>query len=147
MELQVVKDFLYQCFQKDPNLRISAKMLAKHPWMTAAQRQANSTEEATSSNHQDASLTMPQGATNKLKSKILIPKRNRMSRAVMRSSDTFANGSTSFSLPGKNNIANENSVENLATLSNRPLTTVYDQAIQRVQEWNAALNGMCSRCV
>jgi hypothetical protein len=26
-------------------------------------------------------------------------------------------------------------------MAKRPLTTVYDQAIQRVQEWNAALNG------
>lgn len=29
----VVKDFLLHCFQKDPNLRVSAKKLLKHPWM------------------------------------------------------------------------------------------------------------------
>ncbi|KDQ62037.1 hypothetical protein JAAARDRAFT_189411 [Jaapia argillacea MUCL 33604] len=35
----IVKDFLYHCFQKDPNLRISAKKLLRHPWMVAARRQ------------------------------------------------------------------------------------------------------------
>ena len=35
----IVKDFLYHCFQKDCNLRISAKKLLRHPWMVAARRQ------------------------------------------------------------------------------------------------------------
>ncbi|TCD65509.1 hypothetical protein EIP91_002557 [Steccherinum ochraceum] len=35
----IVKDFLYHCFQKDCNLRISAKKLLKHPWMVSARRQ------------------------------------------------------------------------------------------------------------
>ena len=35
----VVKDFLYHCFQKDPNLRVSGKKLLKHPWMVSARRQ------------------------------------------------------------------------------------------------------------
>ncbi|KAH9922944.1 uncharacterized protein B0H18DRAFT_1085777 [Fomitopsis serialis] len=35
----VVKDFLYHCFQKDCNLRISAKKLLRHPWMVAARKQ------------------------------------------------------------------------------------------------------------
>ncbi|KAF8505364.1 hypothetical protein BU17DRAFT_101047 [Hysterangium stoloniferum] len=35
----IVKDFLCHCFQKDCNLRISAKKLLRHPWMTAARRQ------------------------------------------------------------------------------------------------------------
>jgi hypothetical protein len=29
----------------------------------------------------------------------------------------------------------------IRSLARRPLTTVYDQAVQRVQEWNEALNG------
>ncbi|KAE8362137.1 hypothetical protein BDV27DRAFT_22035 [Aspergillus caelatus] len=33
-----VKDFLMQCFQKDPNLRVSAKKLLKHPWIVNARR-------------------------------------------------------------------------------------------------------------
>lgn len=35
---QAVQDFLLQCFQKDPNLRVSAKKLLKHPWIVNARR-------------------------------------------------------------------------------------------------------------
>ena len=35
---QVVRDFLMQCFQKDPNLRVSARKLLKHPWIVNAKR-------------------------------------------------------------------------------------------------------------
>ncbi|KAF9005467.1 hypothetical protein BDQ17DRAFT_1353150 [Cyathus striatus] len=34
----IVKDFLYHCFQKDANLRISAKKLLRHPWMVSARK-------------------------------------------------------------------------------------------------------------
>ncbi|KAK2764027.1 hypothetical protein FQN54_009646 [Arachnomyces sp. PD_36] len=33
-----VRDFLMQCFQKDPNLRVSARKLLKHPWIMNARR-------------------------------------------------------------------------------------------------------------
>ena len=33
-----VLDFLGQCFQKDPNLRVSARKLLKHPWIANARR-------------------------------------------------------------------------------------------------------------
>ncbi|EKG21879.1 hypothetical protein MPH_00799 [Macrophomina phaseolina MS6] len=33
-----VRDFLMQCFQKDPNLRVSARKLLKHPWIVNARR-------------------------------------------------------------------------------------------------------------
>ena len=32
------EDFLMQCFQKDPNLRVSAKKLLKHPWIANMKR-------------------------------------------------------------------------------------------------------------
>lgn len=35
----IVKDFLYHCFHKDGNLRVSAKKLLKHPWMISARKQ------------------------------------------------------------------------------------------------------------
>lgn len=38
----IVKDFLYHCFQKDANLRISAKKLLRHPWMLQARKQLES---------------------------------------------------------------------------------------------------------
>ncbi|ORX81745.1 Pkinase-domain-containing protein [Anaeromyces robustus] len=37
-----LKDFLLQCFQKDYNLRISAKKLLKHPWIQNARKKLNS---------------------------------------------------------------------------------------------------------
>jgi serine/threonine protein kinase len=35
----IVKDFLIHCFQKDHNLRISARKLLKHHWMVGARKQ------------------------------------------------------------------------------------------------------------
>ena len=34
----IVRDFLMQCFQKDPNLRVSARKLLRHPWIVNAKR-------------------------------------------------------------------------------------------------------------
>jgi hypothetical protein len=119
-------------------------MLAKHPWMIAAQRQANSTEEEISGYHRHApSLTTSQTAMNRSRTKILIPKRNRMSRAAMEGGNSSFNANP----PSQGNITHGIPDEELTNLSRRPLTTVYDQAIQRVQEWNAALNGMYSQSV
>ncbi|CAG8554677.1 29355_t:CDS:2 [Gigaspora margarita] len=39
----VVKDFLMQCFQKDSNLRVSAKKLLKHPWIVSIQKKNGNT--------------------------------------------------------------------------------------------------------
>lgn len=35
----LVRDFLMQCFQKDPNLRVNAKKLLKHPWIVSTRRE------------------------------------------------------------------------------------------------------------
>lgn len=40
----VVRDFLLQCFQKDSNLRISARKLLRHPWMVSARKQLDQTK-------------------------------------------------------------------------------------------------------
>ncbi|KAF0408258.1 map kinase kinase kinase [Gigaspora margarita] len=39
----VVKDFLMQCFQKDSNLRVSAKKLLKHPWIVSIKKKNGNT--------------------------------------------------------------------------------------------------------
>jgi hypothetical protein len=45
----IVKDFLYHCFQKDVNLRISARKLLRHPWMVSARKQMSDDTTITSS--------------------------------------------------------------------------------------------------
>lgn len=35
----LVRDFLMQCFQKDPNLRVTAKKLLKHPWIMSTKKE------------------------------------------------------------------------------------------------------------
>ncbi|THH12926.1 hypothetical protein EW146_g7242 [Bondarzewia mesenterica] len=42
----IVRDFLYHCFQKDCNLRVSAKKLLRHPWMLSARRQMTDSQRA-----------------------------------------------------------------------------------------------------
>jgi hypothetical protein len=36
--MQLLREFLMECFQKNPTLRISAKRLLKHPWILSAKR-------------------------------------------------------------------------------------------------------------
>ncbi|KAF9130062.1 hypothetical protein BGW39_003512 [Mortierella sp. 14UC] len=40
----IVQDFLLQCFQKDCNLRVSAKKLSKHPWIQMSRRKATGSQ-------------------------------------------------------------------------------------------------------
>jgi serine/threonine protein kinase len=56
----IVKDFLYHCFQKDSNLRISAKKLLKHPWMISARKQLSEGKSRVGSNTEPKEG--PQGA-------------------------------------------------------------------------------------
>lgn len=51
----IVQDFLIQCFQKDHNLRVSAKKLLKHPWITNAK---NPLHNGSSSKFDDAVKTV-----------------------------------------------------------------------------------------
>ena len=48
-----VNDFLMQCFQKDPNLRVSSKKLLKHPWILNARR-SDAVESKTSTKFDEA---------------------------------------------------------------------------------------------
>ena len=36
--IKAARDFLMQCFQKDPNLRVTARKLLRHPWITGCRR-------------------------------------------------------------------------------------------------------------
>ena len=143
----MVKDFLYQCFQKDPNLRITAQKLAKHPWMMASQRQIESSrlsdraelpEHSKQGDSVRGSDTSPTASrTGKKGTKLVITRRKPSSQSqtpvirVESSQATSEEASQHSSTAGKA----------ISDLKRRPLTTVYDDAIQRVQEWNEALQG------
>ncbi|KAI9237137.1 MAG: hypothetical protein BYD32DRAFT_443559 [Podila humilis] len=40
----IVRDFLMQCFQKDCNLRVSAKKLSKHPWIQMSKKKVTGSQ-------------------------------------------------------------------------------------------------------
>ena len=103
--------------------------------MIAVQRQVDATmEDASHGNPSTAAKRNSQISASPYKPKILIPKRRQANRAVTGSSNSASTSSNSV-------MDQENALQPLENMANRPLTTVYDQAIQRVQEWNAALNG------
>nr|ODO01011.1 STE/STE11/CDC15 protein kinase [Cryptococcus depauperatus CBS 7855] len=97
----IVKDFLYHCFQKDPNLRVSAKKLLRHPWMLSVK---------------------------KATSESLLPTQYKP-----------VGGNESISSQGRKTLSKREKVRGGSIRSKKPMT-VYDEAVQRVQQWNEALN-------
>ncbi|KAL7423239.1 Protein kinase of the Mitotic Exit Network [Cryptotrichosporon argae] len=105
----IVKDFLYHCFQKDPNLRVSAKKLLRHPWMQSARKTLDS-----AATH---AASRPKADTS-----------------------TRSRPGTIRALPPASEGAEEAYKDAGATVKGKKPMTVYDEAVQRVQEWNEALN-------
>ncbi|KAF8955254.1 hypothetical protein BDZ97DRAFT_1674389 [Flammula alnicola] len=64
----IVKDFLYHCFQKDCNLRISAKKLLKHPWMVPAGAEGGGGQKRHSNYNYDEAVLKVQEWNEALKS-------------------------------------------------------------------------------
>lgn len=95
----IARDFLLQCFQKDQNLRISAKKLLKHPWMVSAKKRIEQKERE---------QALAQGRRT--------PAGNHLSNA---------RGSRG-----------DNASEPAAEAKSK---TGYDETVQRVQDWNKAL--------
>ena len=60
----MVKDFLYHCFQKDCNLRISAKKLLRHPWMVAARKQMAGNQKERASEARNGAAPQPRPPSN-----------------------------------------------------------------------------------
>lgn len=114
--VQIVKDFLYHCFQKDPNLRVTAKKLLKHPWMLSVRQASSSTAPPAIS--PTTSITQPP------------------TTGAMRSQSSTRKPSIK---PPKD----DRTVAHSGTVKKPELkpTTVYDEAVMRVREWNEALNG------
>ncbi|ODN74331.1 hypothetical protein L202_06748 [Cryptococcus amylolentus CBS 6039] len=111
----IVKDFLYHCFQKDPNLRVSAKKLLRHPWMLSVKISAES------------SPSSPLSLKNESELK---------EKAKPSEEETEKNSKDEgLKVPERDENSGSGTVR-----AKKPMT-VYDQAVQRVQEWNEALNG------
>ena len=148
---------MYQCFQKDPNLRITAQKLAKHPWMLATKRQIDSSQpkktlspilsSTTAAEHaaESASSIAHQKPQVERKSPKFIITKRRASNQPPRVT-SILNGSTSeikAKTATRNGQGKAPATDEIPMLhlQPRPLTTVYDDAIQRVQAWNEALQG------
>ncbi|WVR06241.1 hypothetical protein IAU60_003271 [Kwoniella sp. DSM 27419] len=128
----IVKDFLYHCFQKDPNLRVSAKKLLRHPWMLSVRKAA------------DTSIAIQPSTTYRRPSS-----RSSSVRVISRGSDLnhsseekhAPSSASSPSLSANANTAGDGAhVGGSGTVRPKRPMTVYDEAVQRVQEWNEALN-------
>lgn len=77
-----LKDWLMQCFQKDPMLRVSAQKLLKHKWIQSAKRKQTTVEYA-----EPAVVTKNiQDYNEKLKSKAKMPQQVTSSKAEHRKS-------------------------------------------------------------
>lgn len=105
----VVKDFLMQCFQKDGNLRISAKKLLKHPWI------ANIRKKATDSVPQQEAIKSVQEWNEALKYK----HRRRRSESIKPTVSLPLNMSKRLQQTQLNNDNNTNSSSSLQTKKNK----------------------------
>lgn len=114
-----MKDFLYHCFQKDPNLRITATKLLRHPWMLSAKKHLEPAPTA-QPRSREASLSKATGGPSALRPSSL--------RAV-----TPANGATKLV------VRTPSGGETVK--ARKPGKVYHDEAVQRVQEWNQKLNG------
>ncbi|WWC62426.1 uncharacterized protein I303_105022 [Kwoniella dejecticola CBS 10117] len=121
----IVKDFLYHCFQKDPNLRVSAKKLLRHPWMMSVKK---------SSQPPSAPVQPRPTPTSRPQSRAGSVRVSSGGRDTVRSNEKKSSsgvGQTSISSAGSGGGG---------TVRAKKSMTVYDEAVQRVQEWNEALN-------
>eukprot|EP00835_Amoeboradix_gromovi_P005557 NODE_534_length_7054_cov_0.303666.p1 type:complete len:748 gc:universal NODE_534_length_7054_cov_0.303666:5432-3189(-) len=90
---EIVKDFLVQCFQKDPNLRITAQKLIKHPWMVQSRRKDLDSPDAVTGNKVIPNI-------NKLQTKPSTSQQVKQdSRLSKYSEDTEENWADTFEVP------------------------------------------------
>lgn len=121
---QIVKDFLYHCFQKDPNIRVSAKKLLKHPWILAT-RNENDDSEGTPS--PPLPMTTPHEPTRTPSGKTV---------TLAPPPAHYPSDRDPAKIPASNSGGSD------TVRAKKKPSTVYDEAVSRVREWNEALNGM-----
>lgn len=114
--IQIVKDFLYQCFQKDPNLRVSAKKLLRHAWMQTARRNQGDSPGQTTPAKPKGGMGTHKGGSGSVRGGSI----------------------TKMPLPRDREVSSPRK-DSTVVLSKQQISQA--EAIQRVQEWNEALNG------
>nr|XP_019045791.1 STE/STE11/CDC15 protein kinase [Kwoniella bestiolae CBS 10118]OCF24721.1 STE/STE11/CDC15 protein kinase [Kwoniella bestiolae CBS 10118] len=123
----IVKDFLYHCFQKDPNLRVSAKKLLRHPWMMSVKK----------STEPPVQPVPPRTPSSRPQSRAGSVRVSSGGRDTVRSNERKPTTGQNIA----NTSSGSGSGSGSGTVRAKKPMTVYDEAVQRVQEWNEALNG------
>ena len=100
-----------QCFQKDPNLRVSARKLLRHPWIVGCRRSDAAVAKKPSDHHKQALEEVKQW-NKALKS----------SESSLRASTGSDGGGPPQGHPGSRFNAGEPHRSNLATPAKGPLT-------------------------
>jgi serine/threonine protein kinase len=119
----IVKDFLYHCFQKDHNLRVSAKKLLRHPWMVQVRARLGKE---------------PEEAAEKERERAGLEKGGERDRSMEKDREKEKDRPRKREKKGANGTANGSGAER------RPLSNYnYDEAVAQVQEWNEALKCRC----
>ncbi|WVQ96827.1 hypothetical protein IAU59_003934 [Kwoniella sp. CBS 9459] len=136
----IVKDFLYHCFQKDPNLRVSAKKLLRHPWMLSVKKSVEppaippQVRSLSRSQSRASSIRLASGGSKDgSQNRSLEKERPAQAGHGKATGDVGGSGSTVREMEGSAGT------EGGTVRAKKPMT-VYDEAVQRVQEWNEALN-------
>lgn len=122
----VVRDFLGQCFQKDPNLRVTAKKLLRHPWMMVARKQAKRQRREVESRREMATATTPPEDGSETAS----------SSFSTRSGEEGRGGAPTNEVRSRSSAVARSRVA---------IGSRYEDEVAKVQEFNQALQGACGR--
>ncbi|WVF69329.1 hypothetical protein IAT40_004105 [Kwoniella sp. CBS 6097] len=131
----IVKDFLYHCFQKDPNLRVSAKKLLRHPWMLSVKKSVEPPTIPPQVRPQSRSQSRASSIRSAADEKTIDTRNRSMDRDRSSQSAGIGGGSGNRSRETVGSVGGDG-----GTVRAKKPMTVYDEAVQRVQEWNEALN-------
>ncbi|KAI0579083.1 SPS1 Serine/threonine protein kinase [Pyrenophora tritici-repentis] len=98
----LLREFLMECFQKNPTLRISAKRLLKHPWILSAKRTVPAVP--TKPTEYQEAVKSVQEWNEALKSPSSLRRSSRLSTGLQRPSLVGANSAGSGSRPAPVNV-------------------------------------------
>lgn len=126
----VVRDFLGQCFQKDPNLRVTAKKLLRHPWMMVARKQAERQRQEAESRREMATTTTPDDGSETASSSF-----------STRNGEEDGEGGGVGPTPQAEVRSKSSSARSRVAIG----SSRYEDEVAKVQEFNQALQGACDQ--